>query len=125
MEAAKKAATKKAHIYRQIPKYVYTYIYIHTYICLCVCVCASDVQAMEAAKKAAAALGLGPAGGASGVQAEPDHFQEEIEINDYPQHARWKATHRDRCLFYTLKLSLARALSLSLSCSPEGCSPRR
>ena len=80
---------------------------------------------MEAAKKAAAALGLGPAGGASGVQAEPDHFQEEIEINDYPQHARWKATHRDRCLFYTLTLSLACARSLSLSRSPGGCSLKR
>ena len=57
----------------------------------------SALQAMEAAKKAAAGLGLGP-GGNTGVPEEPDHFQEEIEINDYPQHARWKATHRDRCV---------------------------
>lgn len=56
---------------------------------------ATALQAMEAAKKAAAGLGLGP-GGPSGVPEEPDHFQEELEINDYPQHARWKATHRDR-----------------------------
>jgi hypothetical protein len=57
----------------------------------------SALAAMEAAKKAAAGLGL--AGANTGVPAEPDHFQEELEINDYPQHARWKATHRDRCLF--------------------------
>jgi hypothetical protein len=56
----------------------------------------SALAAMEAAKKAAAGLGLG--GGNTGVPAEPDHFQEELEINDYPQHARWKATHRDRFL---------------------------
>jgi len=54
----------------------------------------SALAAMEAAKKAAAGLGL--AGANTGVPAEPDHFQEELEINDYPQHARWKATHRDR-----------------------------
>lgn len=52
------------------------------------------LQAMEAAKKAAAALGLAPT--ATGVPPEPDHFEEELEINDYPQHARWKATHKDR-----------------------------
>ena len=52
------------------------------------------LQAMEAAKKAAAALGLAPSG--TGVAPEPDHFEEELEINDYPQHARWKATHKDR-----------------------------
>jgi ATP-dependent RNA helicase DDX46/PRP5 len=23
------------------------------------------------------------------------HFELEIEINDYPQHARWKVTHKD------------------------------
>jgi hypothetical protein len=57
----------------------------------------SALAAMEAAKKAAAGLGL--AGANTGVPAEPDHFQEELEINDYPQHARWKATHRDRFLF--------------------------
>jgi len=51
------------------------------------------LQAMEAAKKAAAALGLAPSG--TGVAPEPDHFEEELEINDYPQHARWKATHKD------------------------------
>jgi hypothetical protein len=34
-----------------------------------------------------------------GVQAghkeEENHFEEELEINDYPQQARWKVTHRD------------------------------
>ena len=25
----------------------------------------------------------------------PDHFEVEIEINDFPQHARWKVTHKD------------------------------
>eukprot|EP00960_Hanusia_phi_P005869 169897-Hanusia_phi.AAC.3 len=39
----------------------------------------SAIQAMEAAKRAAAALGLG------GDGTENDHYSEELEINDYPQ----------------------------------------
>ena len=39
----------------------------------------SAMQAMEAAKRAAAALGLG------GDGTENDHYSEELEINDYPQ----------------------------------------
>jgi len=32
----------------------------------------------------------------SGVETEaPGHFQAELEINDYPQTARWKVTHKD------------------------------
>jgi hypothetical protein len=29
--------------------------------------------------------------------AEAVHFEEEIEINDFPQNARWKVTHKVRC----------------------------
>eukprot|EP01100_Stratorugosa_tubuloviscum_P001675 TRINITY_DN1380_c0_g2_i1.p1 TRINITY_DN1380_c0_g2~~TRINITY_DN1380_c0_g2_i1.p1 ORF type:complete len:425 (-),score=218.30 TRINITY_DN1380_c0_g2_i1:35-1309(-) len=29
------------------------------------------------------------------VSASKTHFSAEIEINDYPQHARWKVTHKD------------------------------
>mmetsp|Transcript_39090 Transcript_39090/g.92354 ORF Transcript_39090/g.92354 Transcript_39090/m.92354 type:complete len:186 (+) Transcript_39090:3-560(+) len=47
-------------------------------------------EAMMRARQAAVALKLG----GSGPQEE-DHFEEELEINDYPQHARWKATHKE------------------------------
>jgi len=33
--------------------------------------------------------------GAAGVDEVPAHFQAELEINDYPQTARWKCTHKD------------------------------
>ena len=33
-------------------------------------------------------------GGMMGTSG-PDHFEVEIEINDFPQHARWKVTHKD------------------------------
>ncbi|KAG6540139.1 hypothetical protein Mapa_018524 [Marchantia paleacea] len=31
------------------------------------------------------------------IQAEaiPEHYEAELEINDFPQHARWKVTHKD------------------------------
>lgn len=31
------------------------------------------------------------------IQADalPEHYEAELEINDFPQHARWKATHKD------------------------------
>jgi ATP-dependent RNA helicase DDX46/PRP5 len=30
-----------------------------------------------------------------GMPTQADHFELEIEINDFPQHARWKVTHKD------------------------------
>lgn len=30
-----------------------------------------------------------------GIPANPDMCYEEFEVNEYPQHARWKATHRE------------------------------
>ena len=39
----------------------------------------------QAAKKAADAAMVG----------RTDHFTEVVFINDYPQHARWKVTHKD------------------------------
>ena len=33
----------------------------------------------------------------SKIQADamPEHYEAELEINDFPQHARWKVTHKD------------------------------
>ena len=51
---------------------------------------------MEAAKQAAARLGLAPQNvPGAGVAPDPDYFSAEIEINDYPQHARWRVTNKD------------------------------
>jgi len=53
-------------------------------------VAATPEAAMMAARRAAEALKLaGPDSNAT------EHFSGEIEINDYPQHARWKATHKE------------------------------
>lgn len=46
-------------------------------------------EAMERARALAMAAVAGK--GASKVE----HFQDEIEINEYPQQARWKVTHRE------------------------------
>ena len=43
-------------------------------------------EAMERARALAASLVAGP---------KVEHFQDEIEINEYPQQARWKVTHRE------------------------------
>jgi ATP-dependent RNA helicase DDX46/PRP5 len=40
-------------------------------------------------------VGMHAAMGAHGGPAQSDHFELEIEINDFPQHARWKVTHKD------------------------------
>ncbi|PSC68276.1 DEAD-box ATP-dependent RNA helicase 42 isoform A [Micractinium conductrix] len=55
--------------------------------------------------------GMPPMGGASSAPAAPaappnavappapaKHFETELEINDFPQHARWKVTHRQTIL---------------------------
>lgn len=40
--------------------------------------------------------GVGGAGGGAGTQMPtPRHFEAELEINDFPQNARWKVTHRE------------------------------
>ena len=39
---------------------------------------------------------------AAAAAGKPAHFESEFDINDFPQHARWKVTHKD---------SLARAFS--------------
>ena len=31
---------------------------------------------------------------ANKIAAKP-HFESELEVNDFPQHARWKVTHKD------------------------------
>ena len=57
---------------------------------------AGAMAAMEAAKQAAARLGLAPQNvPGAGVAPDPDYFSAEIEINDYPQHARWRVTNKD------------------------------
>ena len=44
----------------------------------------------------AAALNAQHAAARSGVfQADGTHFESELEINDFPQQARWKVTHKD------------------------------
>jgi len=43
-------------------------------------------EAMERARALAASLVAGP---------KAEHYQDEIEINEYPQQARWKVTHRE------------------------------
>jgi ATP-dependent RNA helicase DDX46/PRP5 len=54
-----------------------------------------------AASLNAARMGGAPMMSAGGVDlgglmaSGPDHFEVEIEINDFPQHARWKVTHKD------------------------------
>mmetsp|Transcript_27558 Transcript_27558/g.38040 ORF Transcript_27558/g.38040 Transcript_27558/m.38040 type:complete len:531 (-) Transcript_27558:118-1710(-) len=50
-------------------------------------------QAQQKAAAYAASLG-GGAGGTAGGEME-QHFESELEINDFPQQARWKVTHRD------------------------------
>lgn len=54
--------------------------------------------ANEAAAKAAAfAAVLNLQHNLSKIQADamPEHYEAELEINDFPQHARWKVTHKD------------------------------
>mmetsp|Transcript_55333 Transcript_55333/g.135525 ORF Transcript_55333/g.135525 Transcript_55333/m.135525 type:complete len:856 (-) Transcript_55333:281-2848(-) len=51
----------------------------------------SQEAARLAALKAAQNLNLGG-------QSQDQHASEELEINDYPQHARWKVTHKDSIL---------------------------
>ena len=43
----------------------------------------------------AASLNAAQRGGGAGGAAGSAHFETEIEINDFPQHARWKVTHKD------------------------------
>jgi len=46
---------------------------------------------LQAARDAAAAITAKTVGS----QPEEQHFMDEFEINDYPQQARWKVTHKD------------------------------
>eukprot|EP00727_Mastigamoeba_balamuthi_P004885 m51a1_g14395 putative probable atp-dependent rna helicase ddx46 (1222) ;mRNA; r:342551-347099 len=54
------------------------------------------LQAEAMMLQAAAAQQQQGAAGAQKQQAQqPEHYEAEIEINDYPQQARWKVTHKD------------------------------
>eukprot|EP00897_Mesotaenium_endlicherianum_P008045 jgi/Mesen1/7269/ME000373S06328 len=58
----------------------------------------STPAATSAASKAAAfAAALNLQHNLSKLQQEvvPEHYEAELEINDFPQHARWKVTHKD------------------------------
>lgn len=56
-------------------------------------------RAAAFAAQLTASRGLPPAGGqpggAPGGPGGEDHYSAEIEINDFPQHARWKVTHKE------------------------------
>lgn len=55
---------------------------------------AKDIKA--AAKAALEAMGAAPTTSLAGTQAaEETFYKAELEINDFPQHARWKVTHRE------------------------------
>lgn len=55
---------------------------------------AKDIKA--AAKAALQAMGAAPTSSLAGTPAAQETFYKaELEINDFPQHARWKATHRE------------------------------
>jgi ATP-dependent RNA helicase DDX46/PRP5 len=59
---------------------------------------AAFAASLNATARAGGAPGMMPPGfgaGAGGVAQQADHFELEIEINDFPQHARWKVTHKD------------------------------
>ena len=45
---------------------------------------------MQAAAQRAASMAAALSGGASAPKA---HYEAELEINDFPQHARWKVSH--------------------------------
>ncbi|KAJ7298326.1 hypothetical protein O6H91_Y003800 [Diphasiastrum complanatum] len=50
-----------------------------------------------AARAAALAAAMNLQHSLAKIQAEaiPEHYEAEFEINDFPQHARWKVTHKD------------------------------
>merc|ERR1712216_557108 len=50
---------------------------------------------LAAQQKAAQISGAVLPAGADTGGVEATHFQQELEINDYPQTARWKVTHKD------------------------------
>jgi ATP-dependent RNA helicase DDX46/PRP5 len=54
---------------------------------------AARAAAFAAALNAQHAAGAGAA--KSGIVAGEKHFESELEINDFPQQARWKVTHKD------------------------------
>jgi ATP-dependent RNA helicase DDX46/PRP5 len=57
---------------------------------------AAFAASLNAARMGGAPMMMGAGADMGGLMATgPDHFEVEIEINDFPQHARWKVTHKD------------------------------
>jgi len=56
---------------------------------------ASSLPGVQAAARTTGPIGSSAAATAAAAPGGLKHYRLEFEINDFPQHARWKATHRE------------------------------
>ena len=83
---------------------VYTRLCTCVYVCylVCKCICFPLSRAVDLACTPQA-------------EVEQLHFTEEIEINEFPQNARWKVTHKVMCGHQSVHLGLVYTQPISLA----------